>query len=195
MSRSPATRPSLLVRIRDSADQQAWHEFVDIYAPLVHAYTKKRGMQEADAADLTQDVMQTVAREAGSFSYDPARGSFRGWLLTITLNRLRDFVEQRNRQAIASGGTTMQCVLQEVPDDQAAEVWNQQHQWRLFHWAAEQARIDFREPTWQAFWTTAVENKTAKDTAAELGISVGAVHIAKSRVLSRIRDILKDIED
>ena len=195
MSQSPATRPSLLVRIKDLEDKVAWNEFIDIYAPLVHAYLRKRGLQDADAADLTQDVMQTVARQADKFRYDPSQGSFRGWLLTVTLNRLRDFADRNQRRAKGSGKTAVQQVLQELPDRAAEDLWNQQHQQRLFQWAAEKAKVDFREATWRAFWLNAVDQKPAKEVAAELGMSVGAVHIAKSRGLARIREIVQSIED
>lgn len=195
MNQNPPTRPSLLVRIRDFDDKQAWSEFVDVYAPLVHAYLRKRGVQDADAADLTQDVMQTVARQANAFSYDPKQGSFRGWLLTITLNRLRDFANRDARRAKATGKTTMRQVLHELPQREAEELWNEQHQMRLFQWAAEKAKVDFRETTWLAFWKNAVEHQPAKDVASELNISVGAVHIAKSRGLARIREILAGMEE
>ena len=92
MPRSPETRPSLLLRIRDAQDHAAWVEFVEVYAPLVHAYARTRGLQDADAADVTQDVLQAVANHAERFDYDPSRGSFRGWLFRITLNKLRDQV-------------------------------------------------------------------------------------------------------
>jgi RNA polymerase sigma-70 factor (ECF subfamily) len=185
----------LLVQIRDPQNQTAWHEFVEVYAPLIHSYARKRGLQDADAADLTQDVMQTISRRAEDFQYNPARGSFRGWLFTVTLNRLRDFVDRRSRQAKASGKTEVQNMLQELPEREAEELWIQQHQMRLFHWAAEKAKVDFRETTWQAFWLTAVENRSVKEVATELNVSVGAIHIAKSRALARIRDILQQVED
>lgn len=86
-------------------------------------------------------------------------------------------------------------VLRELPDGEAEDQWSQQHRMRLFQWAAEKVRVDFRETTWQAFWETAVENRPPKDVASQLGLSVGAAHIAKCRVLARIRDVLKDVED
>src|SRR6516225_4147415 len=87
MADSPNTRPSLLVRIRNAEDSQAWSQFVALYAPLVYGYARKRGMQDADAADLMQDVLRAVAGAAGRLEYDPLRGSFRGWLFTIVRNK------------------------------------------------------------------------------------------------------------
>jgi hypothetical protein len=89
MGDSPVTRPSLLVRIRDSRDAQAWCQFVDIYAPLIHGYARKHGLQDADAADLTEDVLGIVARSIPKLEYDPKRGSFRGWLFTIVRKNQR----------------------------------------------------------------------------------------------------------
>src|SRR4029079_1988400 len=92
MNQSPETRASLLLRIRDAQDHLAWTDFIDIYAPLIHAYSRNRGLQDADAADVTQEVLRAVAVHAERFDYDPARGSFRGWLFRVTLNKLRDHI-------------------------------------------------------------------------------------------------------
>ena len=83
MTRSSETSPSLLIRIRDSEDVTAWNRFVDIYAPLIHDYGRRRGLQDADAADLAQEVLQAVAKSADRFDYDTRKGSFRGWYLQI----------------------------------------------------------------------------------------------------------------
>ncbi|MEM6691949.1 MAG: RNA polymerase sigma factor [Planctomycetota bacterium] len=194
MSDHAVTRPSLLIQLRDTKNDQAWSDFVDLYAPLIHGYLLKRGLQSADAADLTQDVLQKVSKQAGKFDYDRKRGTFRGWLFTVTLNQVRDFVQRKERQAQASGKTEILEVLHEVPNREAEELWDKEHEMHLFQWACKQAQPDFRENTWQAFWKTSVEAKPAKQVAEELAISVGAVHIAKSRVLSRLREIIHDIE-
>ncbi len=195
MNSSSKTRRTLLLRIRDVGDDTAWLEFYEIYAPLIHSYLRHRGMQDADAADLTQDVLQTVTANAERFDYDPKRGSFRGWLLTVTRNKMRDFVDRRGRRAKATGDTNVQLWFNEQVDPRSDEqVWNQHHQWRLFLWAAEKVRVDFRPATWDAFWKVAVDNLPAKEVARQLQISVGAVHIAKSRVLSRLREHLDSID-
>src|SRR5881275_2228178 len=106
MSESPTTRPSLLVRLRDARDELAWSQFVEVYAPLVYGYARKHGLQDADAADLTQDVLQSVAGAVRRLDYDPQRGSFRGWLFTVVRNRFRNFLAARGRPGQGSGGTT-----------------------------------------------------------------------------------------
>ncbi len=190
MGELPTTRPSLLLRIRDARDDQAWAQFVEIYAPLVYGYARKHGLQDADAADLTQEVLRRVARSVDQLEYDPKRGTFHGWLLTVTRNALRKYWSRRQRYPQATGDTALQALLEEQPDgaDADAAAWDQEHKWRLFHWAAGQVRGSFQESTWQAFWQTAVEAKSAKEVASSLGMSPGAVYIAKSRVLARLRE-------
>src|ERR1700692_4915726 len=103
MPDAPATRPSLLLRLRDLQDQQAWAQFVEVYAPLIYGYVRKRGLQDADAADLTQACLRQVAVRVGTLEYDPRCDSFRGWLFTIVRNRLRDFHDHSHRLQQGSG--------------------------------------------------------------------------------------------
>src|SRR5687767_693005 len=110
MNPNPETRASLLVRIRDGSDDEAWRLFVDLYGPLVYAFGRRNGLQDADAADLTQDVLQSVAGAVRGLEYDPRRGSFRGWLHTVARNRLLDF--HRKRQTRGSGDTAVHAVLE-----------------------------------------------------------------------------------
>jgi RNA polymerase sigma-70 factor (ECF subfamily) len=195
LNTSPNTQPSLLLRIRDPQDRIAWGEFVRIYAPLIHAYGMRRGLQDADAADLAQDVLRLVARAAGEFAYDPARGSFRGWLLTVTRNELRKHIERKARQTSGTGESEVRQILESHPDSAAeTEQWDREHQWQLFHWAAERVRPEFRDSSWQAFWLTAVAGKDVETVAAELAISAGAVYVARSRITARIRQEIQTVE-
>jgi RNA polymerase sigma-70 factor (ECF subfamily) len=196
MEHSLVTRPSLLVRLRDPQDREAWARFVDLYGPLIYRFTRLRGAQDADAADLTQEVFQSVARVAGRLDYDPRQGTFRGWLYTITRNKLYDFLEKRRRQPIGSGDTTAQEMLQEqaCPGNDES-LWGQEYQRQLFRWAAEQVRGDFAENTWQAFWNTAVLGQAGPEVAQQLGMSVGAVHVARSRVTARLMKKVKEAQD
>lgn len=196
MADSPATRPSLLVRLRDAEDAQAWSQFVDLYAPLVYGFARKHGLQDADAADLTQEVLGAVAGAVKRLEYDPQRGSFRGWLFTIVRNHLRKFLVRQSRQCQASGGSSVQNLLNEQSareEDQAA-LWDQEHERRLFAWAAEQVRRSFQDSTWQAFWQTAVEGKSGKEVARGLGLTVAAVYLAKSRVMARLKEQIQQLQ-
>jgi len=121
MAEAPETRPSLLVRVRDPADGPAWVQFVDIYAPLIYGYARKRGLQDADAADVTQEVLQAVAPAIRRLDYDPRRGSFRGWLFTIVRNELRTFMTRQGRQARGRGDTEALAFLQAQPEPASDE--------------------------------------------------------------------------
>ena len=195
MSNSPATRPSLLIRIRDNLDESAWSEFVDIYAPLVYGFAKRKGLQDADATDLVQDVFAIVFRSISDFEYQPERGGFRRWLFTVTLNRIRRVAAQRKRQPIGSGDTGMHDYLAQQQGREEEAEWDQQHKMRLFHWAAEKTRQKVKPSTWEAFWQTAVLHKSPGVVAEELKMSVGTVYVAKNRMISRIRDLLRDHEE
>ena len=186
MSDLPPTRATLLVRLRDVRDERAWEEFVEIYAPLVYRYARRRGLQDADAADVTQDVLRAAARTMPAFEYDPTRGRFRSWLFTVARNEITDLLARGGRGA---GDTAVRELIDNQPDRAAAdeETWEREYEQRLFQWAAERVRAGFQESTWQAFWKTAVEGESPQAVAEQLGISVGAVFIAKSRVISQLK--------
>src|SRR5262245_19195974 len=189
MADSVSTRPSLLARIKDTGDRQAWAEFVDIYAPLIYGFAQKQGVQDADAADLTQEVLGAVARSAARLDYDPRRGTFRGYLFQVVRNELCDFGTRRKRNRPGSGDTGGKRQLEEQPaptDDEVA-AWERDYERRLFSLACDQVRRDFQESTWQAFWLTAIQGKSGKDVAGVLGMTTAAVYLAKRRVTARLR--------
>jgi RNA polymerase sigma factor (sigma-70 family) len=194
MSQSPTTRVSLLARIRDVGDGRAWAEFVDLYAPLVYRLARRHGLQDADAADLTQDVLRAVVGAMPRFDYDFHRGSFRGWLFTVARNQLRKLFQARQRQPQGSGDPETDAWLQQQPAAEAVARWEQEYRERLFERAAEQAREDFRPATWQAFWRTAVQGEDVRQVGESLGMSVGAVYIARNRALARIRQLIRQAE-
>ncbi len=193
MAEVPSTRPSLLVRIRDAHDQDAWRQFVQIYGPVVYGYGRRHGLQDADAADLTQEVLRAVS--AARLDYDPRRGAFRGWLFTLARHKLYDLLARRRREAQGTGDSDVQQFLEEQPArPEDNSVWEQEYERRLFIWAAEQVRGHFHETTWQAFWRTAVEGKSGLEAAEALGMTVAAVYNAKSRVMKKLREQLQQFE-
>jgi RNA polymerase sigma-70 factor (ECF subfamily) len=195
MQDSPITRPSLLVRIRDARDREAWSQFVRVYVPLIYRFVLRSGLQDADAADVTQEVLQAVARACKRLDYDPQRGRFRSWLLTVVRSKLGDFVTDQRKQERGTGDTDMIVRLDNVPAREADDArWEQDYERHVFTWAAQQVRGDFTEPTWQAFWQSAVEGKSGKDVAEGLGMSIGAVYIAKSRVLARLKEQIRQLD-
>jgi RNA polymerase sigma-70 factor (ECF subfamily) len=192
MSHSPTTRTSLLFRLRDPANQQAWEQFVEIYTPLIHGFCRQRGLQEADAADVAQEVMRAVARKMPTFEYQPDKGTFRSWLFTVTRNKFNNFLEKRRRLPQGADDTEAQKKIEAQVCSEADPRWERDFQRRLFDWACEQVRPLFQEATWQAFWRTTVEGESGSDVAKSLGVSVGAVYIAKSRVLARLREKVQE---
>jgi RNA polymerase sigma-70 factor (ECF subfamily) len=195
MGESPTTRLTLLARLQDVRDGAAWAEFVEIYAPLVYGLARRHSLQDADAADVAQDVLRAVVRALPRFTFDPLQGSFRGWLFTVARNQLRKFIHTRSRQPQGTGDSGAQALLEAHPAHEEDIVrWDQEYQARLFAWAAEKARPNFREATWQAFWRTAVEGQDARQVGQTLGLSAGAVYIAKSRVLARIKVLVDEVQ-
>ena len=190
MAEAPATQPSLLIRLGDKQDTVAWAQFVEVYAPLVYGFARKHGMQDADAADLTQEVMRAVAGAISRLEYDPRRGTFRSWLFTVVRNKFRNYLSNKTRKQMTTGGSSVQELLEAQPDrvDALQEQWDHEYDQRVFSWAVDRVKGSFTEKTWQAFWQVSVEGKNARDVARDVGISVGAVYIAKSRVLARLKE-------
>jgi RNA polymerase sigma-70 factor (ECF subfamily) len=194
MTESPMTRRSLLVRLRDVSDTGAWEEFVDLYAPLIYRLARKHGLQDADAADLTQDVLRVTVDYLPRFRYDPGRGSFRGWLFTVARNQLRKSAQARKRQPQGSGDPRADALLQQQAAPEEIVEWEREYQQRLFEYAAECVRSQFRPATWEAFWRTSVDGQDTRTVAASLGLSVGAVYIARNRVTARIKQAVQKLE-
>jgi RNA polymerase sigma-70 factor (ECF subfamily) len=196
MADTPPTRASLLVRLRDPRDGEAWSQFVDLYAPLVFSWARGRGLQDADAADLTQEVLRATAAALPKHGYDPAKGAFRGWLYTVTRNKLNTFLTRQGRAIRGSGDSEMQQRLEEIESPEDEQRWQHEYHSRLINWAGEQVRGEFSAKTWRAFWMTAVEGKSGDEAADELSMSVGAVYVARSRVVARLRAVVRQaLED
>src|SRR5215213_5137120 len=132
----PSTRPSLLLRLRDPQDGAAWGEFVDLYAPLVYGYARKQGLQDADAADLSQEALIAVAGAVGRLEYDPARGSFRNWLFTVVRRKLANR-RRAERARPGEGCSPGEGVLEQCPAPEQEEEaeWDAEFRQRLFAWA------------------------------------------------------------
>ena len=187
------TRPSLLLRVRDHHDSAAWERFVNAYTPIVFGFCRKRGLQAADAADVAQDVMQSISQAVADFDYDPKKGRFRDWLFRVTRNKLTDFVRRRKNEAVGSGATEVRERLEAEPAEED-DAWEEQWRRHAFDRAAAEVRSEFEDKTWKAFWATAVDGRAVKVVAEEWGISVGAVYIAKSRVMARIKQAVESDE-
>jgi RNA polymerase sigma-70 factor (ECF subfamily) len=196
MPEIPDTRHSLLVRLRDTADERAWGEFVMIYEPAIYGFARKKGLQDADARDLCQEVLRSVARAIDRWEPDPCRGPFRAWLFRIARNALINLATSQRRHPKGSGESDVQDLLEQQPAGDSADsaLFDEEYKRRVFLWAAETIRGEFAETTWSAFWQTAVEEGSVRDIASELGISTGAVYIARSRVIARLRERIEEFE-
>lgn len=186
---SPLTRASLLVQLRDGTNHGAWQEFMKMYGPVVYGFARKRGLQDADAADLMQDVMRSVSTAIGRLDYDRSQGTFRGWLFTITRNRVFNFLSARRIRPQGSGDSSTNRQLDaHAAEADGVDVWELEYQRRLASLAMDRVKKEFQESTWQAFWQTAVEGKSAGEVSKEIGMSTGAIYVAKSRVLARLKE-------
>lgn len=196
MQESPATRASLLVRLRDGADVEAWQEFVRLYAPVIYGFARKRGLQDADAADLMQDVLRSIAATVHRLEYDPLRGTFRGWLFTVTRNKVFNFMESRSRRVQGSGDSRVQQRLEQQADanGQLSAEWDVDYQRALVAQAMERVKGEFQASTWEAFVQTTVQGRAPAEVSARVGLSVGAIYVAKSRVIARLRQEIERLQ-
>jgi RNA polymerase sigma-70 factor (ECF subfamily) len=194
---STATSRSLLERIK-ADEPAAWDQLVTLYAPLVFHWCRRWDLQEQDAADVCQEVFQAVASHVAEFRKERKGDTFRGWLRTITQNKVRDHFRRLDREPGAVGGTDAQARLAQLPapaePDSGSAVPDHAER-GLFFRLLESIRAEFEERTWQAFWRTAVAGQMPRDVAVDLGMTPGAVRVAKSRVLHRLREELGDLMD
>ncbi len=196
MAEIPSTRVSLLVRLGDARDSAAWTQFVDLYAPLVYGYARKQGLQDADAADLAQEVLVNVAGAVGRLEYDPSRGSFRSWLFTIVRRKLSNRRRAQRTRREGTNGTSTEALLEQSPAPRAEQdQWEAEWERGVFTWACEQVRKDVTVSTWQAFWRTAVDGESGKQVAADLGLSIPAVYHARSRILARLKELVQSAQE
>ena len=196
MPQVPETRASLILRLPSSADAEAWREFVSIYEPFLYRFALRGGLQDADARELVQNVLLAVARAVGRWQPDGERGKFRTWLFRIARNQLIDMAGQMRGRVTATGGTSLLNLLEQQA---AVDLWTVEevrlsHRRELFRWAADRVKESVKHATWQAFWLTAVEEQSVDQAASASGLSVGAVYIARSRVLMRLRDEVRKWE-
>jgi len=196
MSEAPLTQPSLLVRLRDRANDLAWSEFVEIYTPLIERLARQKGLQPADAADLVQEVLGTVARHIDRYDPDPAKGSFRGWLSRIARNLILDALAARRRHPQGVGDTGVQRLLdaRPAPTPEDTALFEAEYRRRAFGWAAERVRGEVSALAWRVFWMTAMEGKSPKAVATTVNTTIGTVYHYKSQVMARLRQKVAEID-
>lgn len=187
MNSTPETRYTLIAKLRNPQDAEAWAEFTNIYQPLIFRICLTRGLQYADATDVTQDVLAKVAGVIESFSADQQGATFRGWLYRITRNLVVDFFRQRQKNPLVQAGRVFE--LTEANDPTVAESleFQKEFQRQIFWLVAQEVKPSVKPKTWRAFWQSEIENRPIAQVAAELQMTTGAVYVARSRVLARLK--------
>lgn len=193
---TPETRPSLLIRVRNPDDCEAWSEFTEIYRPLICRMARLKGLQHADADDLAQQVFLAVSRAVENWEPDAERARFRTWLKTIAHNAILNAL-RRNVPERASGRRTTRHFLDDYPasDGPDSALLRIEYRREVFTWAARKIRSEFSNDTWQAFWLTSIEAENIDKVARQLHRTRGSIYAARSRVMKRLRDQVEAFDD
>ena len=189
-----STSRSLIIRLQNN-EAPAWQELVTLYSPLIFFWCRKLGLSDQDCGDVTQDVFRSVVSKIASFKKQQKTDTFRGWLRTVTRNKVIDFFRNANRRPSAAGGSAAYQELSQAPDIDDLPVQDEeelQQEHALFMRAIELIRDDFTEKTWNAFWEVVVNGLSATEAGERLNMKSGSVRVAKSRVLKRLRLQLGD---
>lgn len=196
LTESPLTRVSLLLRLRNADDGAAWSEFIDNYGSMLYRFVRSRGLQDADAADIVQDVFRRVGAAIGRLDYDKEKGGFRAWLFTITRNRLNSYFESQKRHGRVGNDTAQYEQLQQLVrgGDEMQQAWEYEHMRMLAGKAMMEVENKVEPMTWQAFRMTTVDNLNANETGKRLNMTPGAVYVAKSRVIAKLREVIKRLQ-
>lgn len=195
MTEFPETRESLLVQIRSPANREAWDEFALIYWPVIYRIARYRGLQDADAQDLAQQVLMAVASAIGSFEKSNESVRFRHWLRRVARNAIVNALTRRPLDG-AVGGTSVQELLLEAPCaglESEAQI-ELEYRRELYLRAAKVVRGDIEPKTWRAFELTVIENRGIAEVAFELEKPVGVIYAARSRIMRRLREAVRELE-
>ncbi|MBI1915449.1 MAG: sigma-70 family RNA polymerase sigma factor [Planctomycetes bacterium] len=173
---------------------EAWQRLVQVYGPLIYTWCRQRGLQAVDAEDVVQEVFRVVLTRIAAFRKESAADTFRGWLWTITRNKLGDYWRRCTAQPQAAGGSAFREQVEQVPDTESAEPGESAaaETAGVYRRALALIQSEFEEKTWQAFWRVVCENQRPAEVAKELQLSLNAVYLAKSRVLRALRETLGD---
>lgn len=184
---SRATHASLLMRLRDLHDADAWQLFVNTYAPLVYRYCRRQGLQEADTSDVTQEVLSQVSRSIATFDYQPERGRFRDWLGAVVRSKLARHYQNRARRQ-GENGAADAGALEETPALESDPEWVDDFNAHLLQVALERIKGDFEPNNWRAFEMVWMHNRPVNEVADAVGLTPSSIYVAKFRVLKRLRE-------
>lgn len=189
------TRITLLGRLRrDPTNQAAWGEFVDQYGPKIMGWCQKWQLQEADAQDVTQNVLLKMAEKLRDFTYDPQR-SFRAWLKTVAQHACSDFMTGRQRPGLGSGDSQVgQLLSNAAARDDLLKHLEDEFDREVLEEAMHRVRLRVAPQTWQAFWLTAWEGLPGAEAAERIPMQVAQVYVAKRRVQKMLQDEVAKLE-
>src|SRR4029077_17724316 len=190
------TRQSLLLRAQ-AGEENAWKDLADLYRPLILGWLNRQGVSAVDLEDLSQDVLLSVVKHLPNFQHSGHRGAFRSWLRTIVCSRTADYWRELDAATKASGGSGADAALQQIadPDSDLNRQWDEEHDRYVLHCLLDLVEQEFEPATLRAFRRLALEGASGAEVAEELGLSVAAVYMAKSRVLQRIRQEAEGLID
>jgi RNA polymerase sigma-70 factor, ECF subfamily len=191
----PSSVSSTLLHQLRAGRPDAWRRLVDLYGPTVYRWSRQLGVGSSDAADVVQEVFCAVSVHLSQFRRDRPDDSFGGWLRTITRNKVCDFFRRRQDRPGAEGGTNAYrrlLDLAENPDPSTASVLLQPDS-RFPRRLLDLIRVEFENRTWEVFERIVLEGQSPAEVAAALGLRLPAVYKAKSRVLRRLREELRDL--
>lgn len=198
MANFPETRISLILRLGEGGDVQAWQEFADIYVPAIHGLALRKGLQPADAEDVTQEVLFGVARAIERFEPDRSRAKFRTWLSRIARNMIADFCVNRAKRPVQQAATDswLQAACSDASHDLSEhdQDFDAEYRKAIFHVAAKKIRSRVTPTTWSSFEQTQVLGRNTETVAQELGISMGALYVARCRVLKMLRAEVEELQ-
>jgi len=191
----PETRDSLLVQVRSPANREAWEEFASLYRPVIFRLARQRGLQDADAQDLAQQVLMAVASAIGDWEKSHEEVRFRHWLRRVARNAIVNALSRQPRDR-GAGGSSVQELLSEQPevDEESTALIELEYRRELYLRAARMVRGDVELETWRAFELTVIENRTIDEAAAELEKPVGSIYAARSRIMRRLREAVRELE-
>lgn len=197
MPASPTeTRVSLILRLQDMADVEAWDEFVILYTPVILRVAKGRGMQAADADNLVQQVLLKVAQSVSNWLEREDRGPFRAWLVRIARNESINLLTRQSAKGHSLAGEEVTPELVNAQQaDEIRELIDREYDHAVFDWAAERVKKDVQPKTWQAFWLTHIEGLSVQQAAEKLGVRTANIYFGRSRVMLRLRELVQQYED
>lgn len=183
------TPASLLERLRTKPDPASWDRLLAIYGPLMRSWLRPYALQSADCDDLVQEICGVLVRELTTFRHDGRQGAFRCWLRGVMVNRLRAFWRDRRKQAGTLDPKMVESLFDQLEDPASdfGRLWDAQHDQQVVHRLLRLLEPEFAPQTWRAFTLLVLEGQTTSQVAEQLGMTVNAVRLAKSRVLRRLR--------